>query len=269
MSEEMAESVAPDGQEVGENQDVNSLVESSTTDETTADAQPEEQEEKKTGVQKRIDQLTREKYEERRQREALEKRLKELEEQNKPEPLKAPKEEDFDDYNQYLEQQADYLAAKAAEKLEQQSKAKEQQLALAEQQQLAQQRAEKFAERIQTEMTQYEGFMEKMNDPVFTDITHRMDQELIGLIQESDKATALTYHLATNIEVADQLSRLNPIHAARELALIEAKLEVPQPNKISNAPDPIKPIGSNESAVKDPDQMSMDEWMEWRAKTKR
>lgn len=270
MSEETAEIIAPDDQVIGETQDVSQEVDSSTTEAETAETQldsEKETEEKKNGVQKRIDQLTREKYEERRQREAVEKRLKELEEQSKPEPIKPPKEEDFDDYNQYLEQQADYLAARAAEKLSTQQKAKDQQLAQAEEQLQVQKRAEKFGERIQREMNAYEGFMEKMNDPIFAEITHNMDRDLIGLIQESDKATALTYHLATHIEEADRLSRLNPVYAARELARIEAKLELPKPNKISNAPDPIKPIGSNESAVKNPDDMSMDQWMEWRAKT--
>ena len=265
MSEEVAEIIAPDDQELGETQDVSQETESSTVEpeaETNAEA-----EEKKNGVQKRIDQLTREKYEERRQREALEKRLKELEEQRKPEPLKPPTEDDFDNYNEYLNAQADYLASKAAEKLTSKQAEEKQLLAKAEEQKAAQERAERFAKRIQAESEQYEGFMEKMNDPLFAEITYQMDQDLIGLIQESDKATALTYYLATHIEDADRLSRLNPVYAARELARIEAKLETPKPNKISKAPDPIKPINGNETAVKDPDKMSMDEWMEWRAKT--
>jgi len=248
-------------------QETNSSIVENAAPEVSQAPEVEEPEKKKTGAEKRIDQLTYEKYEEQRQRKALEERLKELESKvEQPKPVVAPREEDFDDYNEYQEKQADYLAHLAAQKLQ----ARQQQdTQLAEQRALeekAAERTQKFVERVNSESSQYEGFQEKVNDPTFNAITKQMDPDLIALIQESDKGTALTYHLATNIAEADRISRLSPVLAARELSLIEASIQLPQPKKISDAPDPVKPIGGNESAVKNPDDMSMDEWMAWRNK---
>ena len=269
MSEE-AEILAPENQIQGEHEAVSQETESAPVESEPkeAEASSEDQEnEGKNKVQKRIDQLTREKYEERRAKEALEKRLKELEDAKpKPEPIKAPKYDDFETEDAYNEAQAEYLAQKAAQKIKDEQSASEQERATQERLQKQADQTTKYVEKLQSEAGQYEGIMEKLNDPIFADITQKMDAELIGLIQTSEKSTALTYHLANNLEQADQISRLSPVLAARELALIEASIETPKPNKVSQAPDPISPIGSNETVDKDPDKMPMDEWIEWRRK---
>lgn len=274
MSEE-TEVLAPENENLGEQEAVSQETESAPVEsepsEAEAEAKASEPEEgSKNKVQKRIDQLTREKYEERRAKEALEQRLKELEQSKpKPEPIKPPKYEDFDSDEAYNAANADYLATLAAEKLDSREAAKRQELEQSERLKEQAERTTKYVEKLQAEAAQYEGIMDKLNDPLFASITQQMDSELIGLIQTSEKATALTYHLATNIEDADRLSRISPVQAARELALIEARLETPKPNKISNAPDPIKPIGSNESATINPDKMTTEAWMEWRQKQRR
>lgn len=258
MSEE-AEILTPENQNNGE-PDV------SQTDPSTVENASPTEEKSESRVQKRINQLTREKYDAQREKQELEQRVKDLESKIKPEPISAPKEDDFADYSEYQQKQAEYLAELAAQKVAKQQEEQQRALQQQEAQKVAQERTKKYVDRLQEEMSQYEGFAEKVNDPVFSGITQQMDPQLIGLIQDSDKSTALTYHLAANLDEADRISRLDPVLAARELALIEARIDVPQPKKVSDAPDPISPIGSSESAVQDPEKMSVDAWMEWRNK---
>lgn len=266
----MSEDLAPEIENNGDNEDVSHETESSTVEtnespEASNQQETDADEKKRAGVQKRIDQLTREKYEERRRAEELEARLKDLESKiSKPEPVAAPNPEDFDDYNEYLNKQADYLASLAQERIR---RSQEQELKAAEQRRLADEqaeRAQRYKDRVEAELSQYEGFMERVNDPTFNRITNVMHPDIIALIQESDKGTALTYHLATHLSEADRIAKLSPVLAARELAILETKIQSPKPKKVSEAPDPIKPLGGNEQAVKNEDQMSIDEWMAWR-----
>lgn len=236
-------------------------VEAGSTSTEDTGAEPVKE---KSAAQARIEQLAREKNDERRQREALEKRLKELEAaQPKPEPAKLPVESDFDDYEQYQSAVADYAAEVALSKLDEKNQAQQRQ---AEQQRLnaeAEKKAEAFRDKIAAEKSMYEGFDSKLNDPTFADIASRMSGDVVMMLQESEKATALTYHLASNLDVADRIASLPPIQAARELTKIELALEVPSAKKISEAPDPIEPVDGNTSSD-DPDKMSTDEWIAWR-----
>lgn len=270
MSEE-ADILAPENQNQGETEAVSQTDSAPVNNEPeaqadTGDSSADSEKESKNKVQKRIDQLTREKYEAKRQAEEYRKQLEA--QKPKAEAPKPPKESEFDDLDEYEQAKLEYAADMAAYKLKQdQAKEQEQQRAN-EARTKVQERTKKYVERIQSEATQYEGFFDKVSDPVFSDIVNQMDVELVGLIQESDKATALTYALANDIELTARLSQLSPIQAARELALIEAKIDVPQPKKVSEAPEPIKPIGSGESASVDPSKMSTEQWIAWRRKKK-
>jgi hypothetical protein len=78
-----------------------------------------------------------------------------------------------------------------------------------------------------------------------------MDPDLRHLIQTSDKNIALAYHLGTNLDVAERIASLSPVLAAREIALLESRLETPKPKTVSNAPPPVKPV--NGGSVKEKD----------------
>lgn len=263
MQDDQAPEIENEGEQAAQ-------AESATAETQEATQEPQAEPEKKAdGVQKRINQLTREKYEERRQREELETRLKELESQVKPQTMEAPNEADFDDYATYQLKNAEYIAELAAQKLSAKSEAATQAQRQQQQYEERVQRAQQFNDRVASEQDRYEGFMEKVNDPVFSGIVNSMDADVLSLIQESEKGVALAYHLANDLAEADRIAKLSPVLAARELVNLEARLELPQPKKISDAPDPIRPIGGNEPAVKEPDQMSMDEWMSWRNKQAR
>lgn len=65
-------------------------------------------------------------------------------------------------------------------------------------------------------------------------------------IGESDMGTEVAYHLAKNPILLDELSRMTPFAAGRQLLSMEAKLKAP-PVAQSSAPAPITPVGSRES----------------------
>ena len=87
---------------------------------------------------------------------------------------------------------------------------------------------------------------------------------------DSEKGPELAYHLGTHLDEADRISRL-PVHLqARELVLLESRLQKVAANKVTNAPEPTKPIsGKSAQPSNDPSKMTMDEWMAWRQKTKK
>jgi len=65
------------------------------------------------------------------------------------------------------------------------------------------------------------------------------------------------------------ISRMTPVKAARAIAQLEAKLAAnpaPPPKKTTNAPPPIKPLGTSATAgiSKDPDKMTVKEFEAWR-----
>lgn len=63
-----------------------------------------------------------------------------------------------------------------------------------------------------------------------------------GLILESDKSALLAYHLAKRPEQVERLNALPPVFAAREIGRLEARLSLPNPNRETKAPPPVKPV---------------------------
>ena len=89
-------------------------------------------------------------------------------------------------------------------------------------------------------------------------------------IRSSDIGPQLMYELGKDRDLLDKLNKLDPISAYREIGKLEAKLakesEKPKQKTITKAPAPINPIGSKSSskAIKNPEDMSFDEFKKWR-----
>ena len=69
-----------------------------------------------------------------------------------------------------------------------------------------------------------------------------VSREFLEVLVESDQAAKIIHHLGTNLDEAARIVSLPPVRMAREITKLEAKL-ADQPKQISNAPEPIKPIG--------------------------
>lgn len=235
---------------------------------TAADDADDSSAPKPKGVQKRIDELTRLRYDAERDRDYWRQLAIQQQPQAKPEPAKvetpkpAPKLEDFNydeaAYQAALFQHVKDEAARVARDELQQERSREKEQA---KKQTFKQRETDFA---------------KANPDYFTitrDPSLPFTRDLVELAAESEHGPEVLHYLAKNREIADRIAELSPVAAAREIGRIEAKLEKPQAPApapkpaVSKAPPPPPRIEATEPAVeKDPDQMSTNEWLKWREK---
>lgn len=241
------------------------------------DEPPASDEPKKAkGVQKRLDELVRqrEEAERRAESERAEKlRLMTLlEERLKPEPpAKAevsepvrPNRGDFDDPNAYDEALISY-AKQSAEFVADTRIREEREATHQEQQRITFEREsevvrEAFAGRLETFKSKQPDF-----DEVIAAAVSRVSMEMANAILESDVGPALQYHLAQHPEDAARIMALTPARQLREMGKLEAKLSAPAPVSapVSAAPRPIKPTTPSAETVEfDPETASMDQYAE-------
>lgn len=165
-----------------------------------------------------------------------------------------PREEDFKgDVFAYERAVARYEARKEAraEFAEQEKRRTE-----AAQQQTLREREAAFSNRVEQARERFEDF-----DAVAFNPATPISDVMADVIKSSDKGPDLAYHLGSHPEEARRIFSLPPIQAARELGLIEAKLSLPKPRTVTNAPNPIRPVGGGKgSAPIDPNKLSMDEY---------
>jgi hypothetical protein len=171
---------------------------------------------------------------------------------------------EYDDvkYQAYLFDQAEQRAVKAAEKrLREQSEAD-------------------AKARRQTEFKQRETEFEKAN-PEYRSKTRSpsfpCSDAMAEVCQESDEGPAVLFYLANNPSIAEQISKMPPTAAAREIGRIEAKLisaREQAAKKASDAPPPPPKIegtgdagnGNAKADEPDSDKLSDAEWLRRRNK---
>lgn len=109
------------------------------------------------------------------------------------------------------------------------------------------------------------------NVPDYFEIAHHapITDSMAELVMESESSAALAYYLGKNPEVAVSISRLPERQQARELGRIEAsKLsDVPKPPQVSGAPPPAPKLApSNAQVDKDPKEWTDKDYAAWRKK---
>ena len=240
VQETKAEPVETEGQE-SENDEQNVSEDSADSD---GDDAAETRQRQNKGVGKRINELTREKYEERRAREAAEQRLAALEAQLtevKGQSQQQPEKtlEDFNyDLPAFLEYREQLIQLKAQENFLQLQKQREES-------QNAQRKQAEFQSRIQAAEAESPGIWEKaVSAPI------DYSEAMLEVVTTTENGIQVAAWLADNLEVADQISRMNPYQAAAALGRIEAeitapKVSAPVPNKpVTKAPAPVKTVAS-------------------------
>jgi len=227
--------------------------------EIAPEVEVEEQEapEPPKGVQKRINDITREKYDAIRRAEAAEKELET--ERNKaqaPQPAstKKPTLEDFDhDDGAYLEALTDWKvdnalqdkAKKDAEKVEQQRN-KERVDAI----------VDHATNTIGRGRTAYEDW-----DTAISPVVPLLNQfEMAESLMDVESPENVVYYLAKNPEEAEAIARMSSTKRAMALGKIELRLGQTPAKKVSDAPPPVKPVGGKASAAVDISNMSGDEY---------
>jgi len=232
---------------------------SNTDEETTRVLDP---------VQKRIDELTRQKYDLKRDAEYWREQAQRAQapKQEPPAQVEAPQDVgktladfayDESKYQAYLFKQAESRAVAAAEAV------------------LTKKQTETARFQTVTAHKEREAeFAKKVPD--YFEVAHYapITESMAEIIMDSDNSAELAYHLGKNRQVALNLSRLPPLQQAREIGRIEAKLAAkPTAAQVSGAPPPAprlenagNPGGSAKPDAPESDKLSDLEWARLRNK---
>lgn len=234
--------------------------ETQTDVDTTEQAKTNDDEDHRVpkGVQKRIDRLTQEKYRLRAELEMLRRgqQPQQQQEQRQVEQQAAPKLEQYQSIEEYLDALADFKAAQKADKVFKEREAAERQ---SRQQSEQAKLHEGFTKQTEDARAVYDDFDEVVDNPDLP-----ISQAMAEAIMRSKNGADVAYYLGKNPDEAFRLASLDPFSAAVEIGRIAAGIVRPQPRKASAAPPPIQPVGSRATPVTDPDKMSTDEWLKWR-----
>lgn len=227
------------------------------------------------GVQKRIDELVKQREEANRRVDYLMGLVAQVSQGNaKPGQQEAPqapvepqppREEDYKSYEDYLEAKTDYKATKAAAEAERKVLAQVNAVMdrdrQARQQEVAQRQARSWAD---AGTSKYADF----GDVVMADDL-RISPAMRDVILTDPAGHDVAYWLGKNPDVTAKISALPPLRQAQELGRIAARFEgsqqsVNRTQKTTSAPPPVRPSGSRGTVSKDPGRMSMDEYRTWR-----
>lgn len=206
--------------------------EASATPETDDPSAPP----KKKGVGKRIDELVKQREQERREKDYWREQAqrREPKEEKVVIPEGEPKESDYNSYSEYLRALTKFeLNQRISQERENSTKA--------EREYQAQQAIRSFDDKAEKLREQFDDF----DDVAFGNfpVTKPMSEAIL----ESDLGPEILYHLGNNPKEAARIARLSPFAAAREIGKLEAKL--PELKKsASAAPAPITPVKPKSNA---------------------
>ena len=233
--------------------------------EVKADEQPRDEDGKflSAKAQKRIDALTREKYE--REREAEYWRNEALKNQPKPEPVKVVEPEKLPTLEQFGYDEAKFHAALAEHYTKQAETVVERRLA-----EEAEKRAKEARDRTLVERLNAKP---DLAQKVYYERSFPVSAAMSEVIKDSEMGVELLEWIDNNRDQARRIYNLPERLAALELGRIEGRLEAAKEAAKSRAPvitkAPPPPPKVEETAVeveKDPEEMSADQWMKWREK---
>lgn len=213
----------------------------SSADQEASAEKPKKEPEKK-GVQKRIDELVR-------QREEARKEAEYWKEKN----AKSPDSDDFESYE-------DYLAEKVSFNLRRQQEEDYKRKDAQYQEQIAAERESEFLERVSKAKEVYEDFDAVVGNPKLP-ITEQMAE----VIKEHESGPDIAYYLGKHPEEAARISNDSPYMAAVKMGELVAKLSMQKP-QVTKTPDPVEPIDGKNSPTVNTSNMTTEEWMSWRRK---
>ncbi|HDR9033750.1 TPA: hypothetical protein QDB07_001207 [Burkholderia vietnamiensis] len=204
--------------------------------EQPAAAQPitsQQEKPKNDWVQRRIDQLTREKHEEKRLREAAEARVRELQpttEVTTAQPMTA-----------------EQVRAEAARLVAQ----------------------EKFDAACNTVFDAGKAEFPDWDASLRTfQMLGGAPQEFLEAVTSMDAGHKVLHHLGQNPEEAERLLSLPPLRMALELARLESTVGQAKPAPVSQAPAPITPVGGKSAPVEPQEFASTADYIAWRKRNR-
>lgn len=248
-------------------------------DDSTSESDPPK---KARGVQKRLDELTRQREEASARAQAAEERLDKLLKtleaatgsseaakataEADPEPVR-PESTRFTDPVEFEKALIDYADQKAAWTAKQEIKAYEaRQKEQAELDQVASQQAQvrdAYQARVTQAKAKYADFSEVAENPNVP-----VSPAVALIIMTREDGPDIQYQLGKHADEAKRIAALPVPLQLIEVGRIAARLEAPVTETkpvVSQAPKPVKPLSANNGSVnKDPSNMSMDEYATYR-----
>jgi hypothetical protein len=191
--------------------------------------EPPVEEIKQDKLQKRFDELTREKYEARRRAEEARQEVEQLRQQ-----LNSNSSNDNIDIDQIVNQRAYEIA----------------------QEKTFNDACNKVYEKGASEFKDFDKAVANLQ-------LVGMNREFLELVSMSDIGEKILYTLGQDFEQAERFANMPPLQMARELTKLEIKLS-DQKKKVSSAPEPISTISGKSTGTKSPAEMTDDEYAKWR-----
>lgn len=255
-------------QEVVEN---NEEVDSGEQNESEQTAASEDtQDTRKKGVAKRIDELTKNWRDTERDRDhwrdlALRNQKQETQPQKQPDPVAT------DDPEPTLEDVAwdvpEYTKKWHAWQ-KRQDKREEQKVKESEARQARMTRIQESANAFSV---QNPDFAQVVGNPSLP-----ISETMVEAISEADNPAAVAYWLGKNVEEAHKIAAMSPAAMGRAIAKIESQVERVEPEQrqptqktVTNAPPPPTVLNGSKVPVKKPDEMSMAEYVNYRAEERK
>jgi len=180
-----------------------------------------------------------------------------------PQAKPKPRQADFENYDDYVEALTDWKTDERLSAFQREASQKAAGLR-------AQDNESQFQSRLMEGAERYEDFDDIARNPILP-ITPAM----IEVLKDTELPADIAYYLGKNIKECTMISRMPPIQAARVIGRIEAEIKSkmvdgkppasPKPKTVSDAPPPVKPIGSAEVVTKDPNKMTQAEYERWRS----
>lgn len=239
-------------------QDAETVDTEAAVEEESATSEDDAPRRQNKGVGKRINELTREKYEAMRRAEALEQRLREMEAQAQPQAQTRDKPT-LESCNYDPEA---FAEAVAEWKIEQTLSNREAQYREAQRRKSLEAKAQEFSNKVAELETLSPGAWERaVNAPIVT------TEPMIEVIRESDVGPHIAVWLADNLDEADAIAKMPPFRAAARLGQIEAQIRNGLKSTratTTKAPPPPPKIAGNSQVEKNPAEMSMKEYVAWR-----
>lgn len=196
------------------------------------DAQQQQQKPKSDWAQRRIDQLTREKYEERRQREAVEAQLRQYQPQQTNDTTQTAR---------HGAMGAEDVRTAAQELVKQ----------------------ERFDEACNKTFDAGKKDFPDFEQSLRTfGMLGGASQDFLEMVTDMDGGHKVIHHLGSNPEEAERVLSLSPLRMARELARIESQVSKAPP--ISRAPPPITPVGGRAAPPEPSEFASTADYIAWR-----
>jgi len=254
--EVVADAVADEVTEVADEQKGDEPSESSTEKEEKAEKKP-------NPAQKRIDELTRNRREAERDRDYWREQAmkKEPEKPVEAEPLKTLQDFDYDEakYQDHLFAKAQEGAVDAARKVLKEEQGRE--------------TTSRKASSFRGKEAEFSKSVDDYHD-VVTNPGLSISQTMAEVSMDMKNGPEVLYYLGKNPDLADEISRLPPLSAARELGRIEAKVlsQNKKGETVSKAPAPAPKLAAVEASTKlnpskgESDKMSDAAWFKGRTK---